>query len=67
MPVTEVRFSDLMDLEFEQFKATEKKPNPLTIDVNAGPMKILERHAKAIVVKKTRDNADHGDFWKQSK
>jgi hypothetical protein len=42
LPVTEVRFSDLMDPEVKQFKTTKKKPDPLSIDV--------KRHAKAIVV-----------------
>ena len=42
--------------EIEQFKITKKKPLYPTTDVNMRPMNILERHAIAIVVKKTRDN-----------
>ena len=54
LPVTEVRFPDLMDPEVEQFKTGDKKPNSPTIDVNVRPMNMFETHAIAIVVKMTR-------------
>ena len=60
--VREVRSSDPLDPEIEHFKTTEKKPISPTIDVNVRPMNIPERQAIAIVVKKTRDNTDHGDL-----
>ena len=60
--VREVRSSDPLDPEVEHFKITEKKPISPTIDVNVRPMNIPERQAIAIVVKKTRDNTDHGDL-----
>ena len=54
--------SNHLDPADELFKTTTKKQYSPSIDVNKKPRNILERHAKAIVVKKTKDNTDQADL-----
>ena len=60
-PVTEVRSSDYIDSEIEQFKTADKKLNSATINVSVRAVDILEKPDKVLtfsttIVTKTEEN-----------